>query len=519
MTGRKADSGARRHSEKTIPDKHVYDIFIIGGGVNGCGMARDAAGRGFRVGLAEMNDLASGTSSASTKLIHGGLRYLEYYAFHLVREALQEREVLWRIAPHIIRPLRFLLPMRKGMRPAWLLRTGLFLYDHLGGRKDLPGTKCVNFSGEYGANLKNIGKRGFEYSDARVDDSRLVILNARHAAELGADIMVSAKVLSLKAEGDVWRITLHNSRENKERTVRAHFVANMSGPWINHVMHSAIGLTDNPVRLVQGSHIIVPALYRHDKAYIFQEQDGRVVFTIPYHREYTLIGTTDLDYRGDPAKTHITAEETEYLCKAASAYFKHPIKEDHIIHSYSGVRPLYDDGASSAQSATRDYVLKMVNPADSPPLLNVYGGKITTYRRLAEDAMVYVEKALGARKSAWTKTVPLPGGDFPHRGVAILEESAARLLPQMDKEGIARLVAAYGTDVLRIFEHGKKPLGKHFGHGFYEAELLWLIKEEWARTAEDILWRRTKLGLKFTAEQRAELEAWLAAYKEENSES
>jgi len=490
--------------------KNIYDLFIIGGGINGCGLARDAAGRGFRVGLAEMNDLASGTSSASTKLIHGGLRYLEQYAFHLVREGLKERDVLWRIAPHVIHPLRFILPCHKGLRPAWLLRIGLFIYDHLGGRHELPATTVVDLTRKYGIPLKNTYRKGFEYSDARVDDSRLVILNARHARQLGADIMVATQVLSLRTDGRHWRIRLRNRRRGTEQEVSAAFVANMSGPWINRVMQTVSGLQAHPpVRLVQGSHIVVPALYDHDRAYIFQNADGRVIFAIPYQGDYTLIGTTDLDYQGDPAKVRISEAEIDYLCTAASEYFRQPMKKDRIVWSFSGIRPLYNDGASKAEETTRDYVLKIVSPADAPPLLNTYGGKITTYRKLAEEAMTSVEQHLGRRKAPWTAGVPLPGGDFPHNDIAGIEAAIARALPAVDARTVQRLAGSYGTDALVMSAYGRQPPGRHFGHGLYETEVRWLLTEEWAATADDILWRRSKLGLQFSRKQRAALEAWL----------
>lgn len=494
-------------------DEDAYDLFIIGGGINGCGLARDAAGRSFRTGLAEMNDLASGTSSASTKLIHSGLRYLEQYALHLVREALKEREVLWRIAPHIIHPLRFLVPLHKGLRPAWLVRIGLFIYDHLGGRRELPATAAVDFTRKYGAPLKPIYRKGFEYSDARVDDSRLVILNARHASALGADIMVRTEVVSLTADSGRWRIRLRDRRRQTEREVSAAFIANMSGPWISRVMHEAARQqAQSPVRLVQGSHIVVSALYDHDRAYIFQNADGRIIFAIPYqYGDYTLIGTTDLDYDGDPAKVHITDGEIDYLCTAASEYFLLPITREMIVWSYAGVRPLYNDGASKAQEATRDYVLKMVSPTGAPPLLNAYGGKITTYRKLAEDAMKLIERHLGRRKVPWTADIPLPGGNFPHNGISGVEAAIAHALPSLDKRMVKRLADSYGTDALLMFDHGKQPLGKHFGHGPYEPEVRWLMTQEWATSADDILWRRSKLGLRFSKTQRAELEKWLVA--------
>jgi len=500
----------RKHGTMTISNRHDYDLFIIGGGVNGCGLVRDAAGRGFHTGLAEMNDLASATSSASTKLIHGGLRYLEQYAFRLVREALKEREVLWHIAPHIIHPLRFILPYHKGLRPAWMLRTGLFIYDHLAGRQELPATSTLDLNRDYSNILKPDYHKAFEYSDARVDDARLVVLNARHAAELGADIMVSTQVTELKADGTRWQITLRNRHTGKKQQVSAAFVANMAGPWINQVMQDALGSQEHPpIRLVQGSHIVVPALYQHDRAYIFQNADGRIIFAIPYQEDYTLIGTTDLDYQGDPVKVRISAAEISYLCAAASEYFCTPVKEKQVVWSYSGIRPLYNDGASKAQEATRDYVLKMVNTAGQPPLLNTYGGKITTYRKLAEDAMKHVEQALGVRKPAWTAKIPLPGGNFPHTGMHDIEAGIAGALPKLDARTIRRLAGSYGTEALLIFDGGKTPPGRDFGHGLYEAEVQWLVEKEWAVTAEDILWRRSKLGLRFNKKQQTALESYL----------
>jgi len=489
-----------------------YDLLIIGGGINGAGLARDASGRGFKVCLAEMNDLAAGTSSASTKLIHGGLRYLEHYEFRLVREALQERAVLWKIAPHIIHPLRFILPYCKGLRPAWMLRAGLFIYDNLGGfKRALPGTKTVNIPRLYGNALRDEFRLGFEYSDARVDDARLVALNARAAAELGADIKTRTELVKLAPEGTGWRATLRDKRQDRTYDIRAAFAANMAGPWINEIMAAALGSAEHPpIRLVQGSHIIVPKIFDHDRAYIFQNPDNRIIFAIPYQTDFTLIGTTDLDYQGDPAKAHISESEIRYLCAAASEYFRAPVREEDIVWSYSGVRPLYDDGASAAQEATRDYVLKMMNAPGSAPLLNTYGGKITTYRRLAEDAMKHIEAALGKRGAAWTASEPLPGGDFPYAEFAAFTQSLAAALPDIDARTIARLAGSYGTDALLIFPKGGDK-GRHFGHGLYEAEVNWLRQKEWAQTAEDILWRRSKLGLYFSPAETAALSSYLSA--------
>lgn len=495
-------------------EKH-YDLFVIGGGVNGCGVARDAIGRGYSVGLAEMSDLASGTSSASTKLIHGGLRYLEQYAFRLVREALMEREVIWHMAPHLVRPLRFILPYNKGLRPAWMLRLGLFIYDHLGSRhQELWRTKVLDLRKEYGEALKPGYVKGFEYSDARVDDARLVVAIARHAAKLDADIMVRTKVVFLKADGKKWKIGLRNNLNGEERTVTADYLANMAGPWINYVLQDALGFKGRPpVRLVKGSHIVVPKLYEHDRAFIFQNKDGRIVFAIPYQEDFTLIGTTDCDYNGDPAKVHISDEEVDYICKAASEYFIKPVLRESIVWSYSGVRPLYDDGASKAQEATRDYVLKEMKDNNGPIMLNAFGGKITTFRKLSEDALVFVEKALGKRKPAWTAGVSLPGGDFPHDSLSVMEARVAGMLPDLDEKTHRRLARNYGTETLEIFDNGKKDRGQHFGHGLYEAEVQWMMREEWAKDVDDVLWRRSKLGLYFNDKEKESLKEYLEKNK------
>ena len=380
----------------------IFDLAIIGGGVNGCGIARDAVGRGNSVFLCEMNDLASGTSSWSTKLVHGGLRYLEYYEFRLVREALIEREILWQIAPHIIRPLRFVLPHHAGLRPAWLLRLGLFLYDHIGGRVLLPPTRSVDLTrDEVGKPLvPNRFKRGFEYSDCFVDDARLVILTARDAADRGADIRTRSRAVEIRQADGIWHVTVENTLTRERSAIKARVLVNAGGPWVEQVLASGAGVNARAkVRLVQGSHIVVRKLYENDRAYMFQNSDGRIVFAIPYQDDFTLIGTTDRDYEGDPAKVKASTEEIKYLCNSVSEYLAKPVKPEDVVWTYSGVRPLYDDGASEAKAATRDYVFELDTPGGAP-LLSIYGGKITTYRRLAEEALERLSPYSAQRQGA-----------------------------------------------------------------------------------------------------------------------
>ena len=402
----------------------IFDLAIIGGGVNGCGIARDAVGRGNSVFLCEMNDLASGTSSWSTKLVHGGLRYLEYYEFRLVREALIEREILWQIAPHIIRPLRFVLPHHAGLRPAWLLRLGLFLYDHIGGRHLLPPTRSVDLArDEVGKPLMpNRYTKGFEYSDCFVDDARLVVLTARDAADRGADIRTRTRAVEIRQADGIWHVTVENSRERRA----LHHPRARAGQCRRSLGRKRAGVgagvnAKAKVRLVQGSHIVVRKLYDHDRAYMFQNSDGRIVFVIPYQDDFTLIGTTDRDYHGDPAKVKATAEEIEYLCASVSEYLAKPVKPEDVVWTYSGVRPLYDDGASEAKAATREYVFELDTPG-GVPLLSIYGGKITTHRRLAEEALERLAPYLKDTKAheGWTAKAPLPGGDIDVSAIAAL---------------------------------------------------------------------------------------------------
>ncbi len=494
-----------------------FDLAIVGGGINGCGIARDAAGRGLSVFLCEQGDLAGATSSASTKLIHGGLRYLEYYEFRLVREALHERERLLTAAPHIIWPLRFVLPHHKGLRPRWLIRLGLFLYDHLGGRKLLPATRALDLTRDpAGEPLKPDYRRGFEYSDCWVEDSRLVVLNAADAAAKGAVIQPRTRCLGARREGGLWHLDLEAS-DGARRSVTARALVNAAGPWVTEMLTRVTG-SNSPakVRLVKGSHIILPRLFQHERAYIFQNADGRIVFAIPYEQDFTLVGTTDVDYHDDPAHPAITPEETRYLCDAANEYFRQPIQPADVVHSYSGVRPLYDDGAKEAKAATRDYVLELEAPAGQPPLISVFGGKITTFRRLAESVLAKLEPQLPAEMRArigkpWTARSTLPGGDFPVDGAARLADELQAGLADLPRSLARRLVRAYGTRARQILAGASSlaDLGQSFGHDLREREVRYLMEHEWARHADDVLWRRSKLGLRVSAEQRQRLETFM----------
>ncbi len=510
----------------------IADLFIIGGGINGCGIARDAAGRGLSVVLAEQSDLAQATSSASTKLFHGGLRYLEYFEFRLVREALEERETLLVAMPHISWPMRFVLPYRadmrfegdtptgrllsglmpwmKGRRPAWLIRFGLFLYDSLGGRRILPPTRSLDLTqDEAGKPLKPDFRRAFEYSDCWVEDSRLVALNARHAVQLGARVMTRTRVISARREGEFWRIETDGG--SGRQVFRARALVNAAGPWVEDVIRSVLSInTREGIRLVRGSHIVTRRLYDHDRAYFFQGTDGRIIFAIPYEQDFTLIGTTDQDHSSVEEKPRCTEQERDYLCAFASRYFARPVTPDDVVWSYSGVRPLYNDGAKSATAATRDYVLSLDD--NGAPLLSVFGGKITTYRRLAEAALAKLAPAFPRARGAWTAGAPLPGGDFPHDGVMQLNDMLKREYPFLDARWAARLVRAYGTDALKIMGEARSAadLGRDFGATLTEAELRWLMTQEFARQADDVVWRRSKLGLRLSKEQIEAVDAFMA---------
>ncbi len=492
-----------------------FDLAVIGGGINGCGIARDAAGRGLRVILFEKDDLASGTSSASTKLIHGGLRYLEHHEFRLVRNALVEREVLWALAPHIIRPMRFILPHHPAMRPAWVLRIGLLLYDHLGGRKALPPTRTFSLATDpTGAPLQpRLRTRAFEYSDCWVDDARLVVLNARDAGNRGAVIRTRCLVEKADRQADRWIITATDRRTGNSDMVEARALINAAGPWIDRVdQRLHLRTARARVRLVRGAHIVVPRLFDHDRAYILQNADKRIVFAIPYEGRFTLIGTTDCDHTASLDEVYASPEEVEYLCRSVSAYFAKPVRPGDVVWSYAGVRSLIEDGSDVAQAATRDYRLE-IEADGGAPLLSVVGGKITTYRRLAEEALALLDPHVpGLANHNWTRTAPLPGGDLPMGGVATLVSSLEPRYPKFDRLYLDRLVRAYGTRAEHILGEAQEPgdLGEDFGAGLREAEVLYLVREEWAESAADIVWRRSKLGLGMTFGQIDLLDEWLA---------
>ena len=485
-----------------------FDLAIIGGGINGAGIARDAAGRGFKVLLIEQNDLASGTSSASTKLIHGGLRYLEHYWLRLVREALTEREVVLRMAPHLVRPLRFVLPHEPGMRPAWMLRVGLFLYDHLGGRKILPGTRTIDLSrNALGDSLKGRYHYGFEYSDCQVDDSRLVVLNALDAAERGAVIRTRTRCVRVERGHDSWQLMLEVRGRRDARSARV--LVNAAGPWVGLFEESMLQRAPpEALRLVKGSHIVLRRLFEHDRGYIFQTPDGRVVFALPFERDFTLVGTTDQTFTGDPATVAPSAEEIAYLCNVVNDHFRATIAPADVIWSFAGVRALQDDGSSKPQDTPRDYVLALDD--DGAPLLSVIGGKITTFRGLAEAALDALAPVLGERP-AWTAKSYLPGGDFPVDGAERLVAETRASYPFLAEAQARRMVHAYGTRMRRLLGQARTAadLGPVLGADLTGVEVRYLMEHEWAQTEDDVLWRRSKLGLRFTRDARARLGAFM----------
>ena len=488
----------------------VYDLFVIGGGVNGCGIARDAAGRGLSVCLSEKSDLGSGTSSGSTKLIHGGLRYLEHYEFSLVRKALIEREVLWKIAPHIIYPLRFVLPHYRDLRPAWLIRMGLFLYDNLGGRKLLPASRSINLTNDQaGVPLKSVFKKGFEYSDCWVDDARLVVLNAQDAATRGADILSYNKVETARRQNGVWVIT-SRSQDNSVQTHQAKILVNASGPWIN-LVQDAIHTPDvSSIRMVRGSHIVVPRIFDNDNCYILQISDNRIVFAIPYEEAFTLIGTTDSDYEGNPENVSISHEEVQYLCSSIGRYFTKDVNPEDVVWSYSAVRPLLEDGKAKAQAASRDYRIE-IDDVQNLPLINIYGGKITTYRKLAEDVLTKINQFISCSNSSWTADSPLPGGDFQSGGYSKLVAELVNEYSFLSQQYVSRMARLYGTTVRKILGNARTPddLGQRFGDHLSQVEVDYLIEHEWATCVDDIIWRRTKEGLRLSVKQIKQLETYI----------
>ncbi len=490
------------------PDSAIYDLVVIGGGINGTGIAADAAGRGLKVLLCEQDDLASATSSSSSKLIHGGLRYLEQYEFRLVRESLAEREVLLRKAPHIIKPLRFRLPHQPHLRPAWMLRAGLFLYDHLSRRTTLAASHGISFD-QHSPLMEEI-TRGFEYSDAWVDDARLVVLNAIDARERGADILTRNKCIKAERQNDHWLVTLHDLISGELKTIKSRVLVNAAGPWVNQLFDHALGQpSPNNIRLIRGSHIVVPRLHDQPEAYILQNTDNRIVFVIPFEQQFSLIGTTDVEHQASISSVSISEEETDYLLKVANEYFKTKVSHSDIVTTYSGVRPLLDDEADNPQAITRDYTLELDHDDGKPPLLSIFGGKITTYRKLAEAALTKLVPFFPNAGPAWTEESPLPGGNFVNREV--FKVSLYQRYPWLPESLACRLVRSYGTLTYDLLGDAGSldDLGEHIGADLYRREIDYLTKSEWAITSEDVLWRRSKLGLFLNDSQKNRLDSIL----------
>jgi glycerol-3-phosphate dehydrogenase len=484
----------------------TYDLLVIGGGINGAGIARDAAGRGLSVLLVEKDDLGAHTSSASSKLIHGGLRYLEHYEFRLVAESLEEREVLLKIAAHLVRPARFIMPHVPQLRPRWVIRTGLFLYDRLGRGTRLPGSHSVRLDRPpYSSGLKPEYRHGFVYSDCCVDDARLVVANARDAVARGAKVATRTECLGAKRDGGVWRARLRDGRGGLEVTARA--IVNAAGPWVKAVLNERLRQpsADN-VRLVRGSHIVLPRLYEGDHAFILQNDDRRVVFLIPYGEHHTLVGTTDVPHEGDPSRPEASAAEVDYLCRAASRYLARPVDAADVVWQYAGVRPLYDDGTVDPSAVTRDYVLRLDTDQDSAPVLSVFGGKITTYRRLAEHALEKLApwfRRMGMGPS-WTADTALPGATIPRGDQTAFEQHLAQRYPWLPRPVLRKLAGRHGTLTYDVLGNAATvaELGQPFGAELYAREIDYLVEHEWAVSAADVLWRRTKTGLYMTSVQR-----------------
>lgn len=487
----------------------TFDVVVVGGGVNGTGIAMDAAGRGLKVLLCEMNDLASATSSNSSKLIHGGLRYLEHYEFRLVREALAERESLLRNSPHIMWPLRFRLPHRPHLRPAWMIRMGLFLYDNLAKRETLRSSESIKFNEK--DPLKSDITKGFEYSDGWADDARLVVLAAKKAQECGATILPRTKCVDAKRNKDSWDVSLQDMNDNSVHHISTKAIVNASGPWVSRLFSESLAMkAPKNIRMVKGSHIVVPRLNRDQEAYILQNEDERIVFVIPYEDDFSLVGTTDVDYEGDPNKAKISPEETKYLLDIVNSYFKRQLTESEVVWSYSGVRPLMDDEQGDAKKASRDYTFEVDNADGMAPLISVFGGKLTTYRKLAEAATNKLCQFFPQAGKPWTKNGILPGGDFENHKT--LEARLEEQYPWLPDSVCSRYVRTFGTKALHILGDAKsiQDLGYRFAGTLYEREVKYLVKHEWAISSEDILWRRTKQGLYATEEEVRELDLYLA---------
>ena len=502
-----------------MTDIPKVDLFVVGGGINGAGFARDAAGRGLSVVLCEKDDLAEGTSSRSGKLVHGGLRYLEYYEFRLVREALIEREILMNNAPHIIWPMRFVLPHSPQDRPAWLVRLGLFLYDNLGGRKKLPGTRTLNLHRDpEGAPIKDAYTKGFEYSDCWVDDARLVVLNAVDAAEHGAIVLTRSGCTSARREDGVWRVKTTNSVTGQSQEFEAKVLVNAAGPWVTDVLTRVAGSNSTRnVRLVKGSHIIVPKFWKGEQAYLVQNHDKRVIFINPYERDKALIGTTDMAYEGRAEDVTAGEDEIQYLIDAVNRYFKETLTREDVQTTFSGVRPLFDDGQGNPSAVTRDYVFDLEETGGAP-LLNIFGGKITTFRELAERGMHKIQKFFPKMGPDWTDASPLPGGDMANADYEAFRDKMKSDYPWMPRDLRRHFGRLYGTRIANIVGDATSldGLGRHFGGTLYEAEVNYLVKHEWAQTAEDILWRRTKHQLHLSAEEQLAFTQW---FKDSHAEA
>ncbi|REL34401.1 glycerol-3-phosphate dehydrogenase [Thalassotalea euphylliae] len=485
----------------------IYDVLVVGGGINGVGIANDAAGRGLNVLLCEMNDLASATSSASSKLIHGGLRYLEYYEFGLVKKALAEREVLLKNAPHIISPLVFRLPHQPHLRPAWMIRAGLFLYDNLSKRITLPKSRSFKFDQQ--SPLKSDIKKGFEYADAWVDDSRLTVLNALSAKAQGATILTRTQLVAAETIDGIWHLSLLDKASGETLIVRSKSLVNAAGPWVENITGKVVKERTHGLRLVKGSHIVVPRIHDDEHAYILQNEDQRIVFVLPFEQDYSLVGTTDVDYQGDPQDVAIETAEIDYIISITNNYFKRQITRDSIVHTFSGIRPLLHDEAEDAKAVTRDYTIELVTEGHAP-LVNIYGGKITTYRTLAEAAVDKLTQVFATMKPAWTKQAALPGGDFTDRETLMAQyaEDFAWLPAALT----TRYVRTYGTIAEQLLTgcESLADMGEDFGAGLYQRELDYLVANEWATTLDDVIWRRTKLGLLLDEQQKQRIHQYMS---------